>query len=371
MKITSENKVFARLIKAKNEGIADTSGFWEDRSWARRGRAPELFLEFLLPHSIEYFHPMRPVFVLLPKNEAVLAQFSPLLVRDGALALLHFFYHHPKPSLTQTTLLIPNRLRYFVPEAWVAQSALYFPVSKRDHLFEPDRVESFVFILTLIDEKQASLEWLAAEIEKIRCWTEKRPSPVQFKCLVFYSGDFQVRSEHFEESSGYTFKMISSLQSKLGHSVEFVSLSEIRQESQERTVFIDVNELGFYYADSFVVHELLRRGARDFLELNQPCAKNDLDASLNLPVSLAHEFRVYPHDEHEAPWRNRVMEALESFRTDPVLALEEPSYPYESAFKGGRKLCSAAFETMVYELAHELKIKSIARNLSRASCPDR
>ncbi|HAR43987.1 MAG TPA: hypothetical protein DCS07_15355 [Bdellovibrionales bacterium] len=357
MKNISESSIRERIVRASAEGIAATSGFWEERSWSRKGRTAERFLEFIVPHSIEYFHAMRPLFVLLARNNAVLAHFSPLIVRDGALSLLHYFYHHPEPSVAEQLLLIPGKLRNLVPEAWIGQSAWYLPRTTRttrDQLLDAERIEDFVFILTLIDERQASPKWLAAQLANIRKWSGQQPGKISFKCLVYFSGEFQVRKECFVESYPYAFEMIAKLQAELGSPVTPVTLPELLQRGLQRTIFLDVNEVDFYYSDSFIVHELMRRGALNYSSVTGSAGDRPEALPVVLPVSLLHEFEIGFHQKEESFKRLRTSEALASFRNNPVLAREELSYPVKGAFRSGKKFCSPAFESLAYDLAQEL-----------------
>lgn len=234
-----------------NSANEETNIFNRKSMWCEVDRVDEKYGEFLRPHSTPYFSRLRPFFSYEIKSLDSLNQFTHVLLRDGLVFLLKFFQRFPDPGHLQTILLCHKDLAWVVPESWQGQFQYYERVQQLDsHLVSSENgVVKNLLILDLhsLDEFRENLE------KKILPFKGEK-----IELLSFYN---IMRGEDIDNYDRAEILEFKEELSKHFSSIENISWSELQGGSHYH--FLNLNEEGVFYRDSFVSHTLLSSGAKD------------------------------------------------------------------------------------------------------------
>jgi hypothetical protein len=342
----SAEKLRRHLAKAAS--LEELSQFRSTRIWRRDDDFVGDVTSFLEPHGDEYFSTLRPLFLHEIKSIDVLAHFSPVLVRDGALGLIRFFVRHPLPPTDDMLLLVNRRLGALVPQKW-RQSVAFYEASGNSEGEKRDLPGEIHCVLSLIDERQASLRWVSRQMNAIRDIFREgagaAPALPKLKLVVFMNRAFEQKVEGFDRKTGYLFRMLDVFR-HAGFEYEFDSWQYLKSRAMPGGRFVDFNEFCFYYSDSFVVQHLLRQGARPVFE---PFAGED---GHKVAASMNHSFVIHrslrPQAERSA---DEIRERIQSAYRSEGFRHQAQAFDSEQAFESGLKMTSLAFEEFAYDLA--------------------
>ena len=78
----------------------------------------------LFPSSEDFYSPENPTFGFFFQKEAHLRQFDQILLRDGALGIIDFFFRFPGWVDGFPTILLPYDLAFLVPQSWQPKTRL-------------------------------------------------------------------------------------------------------------------------------------------------------------------------------------------------------------------------------------------------------
>lgn len=341
---TSESLISDRLRKIRK---LDEIQLFEDLDfWQAKTPASGRFERFLDPHSKHYFSMLRPVFLHQLRSVQVLDVLSPVLARDGLLTLLHFFQRNTKPTGENVCLLLPPRMAPVVPEAWQKQ-VVYFTLESRVAPPAKGELKAFYIHFTIIDEKQASLDFIRARLKAVRNRLEHEPNArVCFN--VSYNRTAEKGQKGFDRKSAYFFEITKVIFNELGARPEYVTWEELKSESFSKSLFWDVNEFDFYYSDSFVSHFFLGKGS-----VAWGSREEGLKTFEEIDCSLHHRFKVGNFDV-DPVMRKRIQGMIYDYHSIPSFRAENQAYARRPSFGSHHKLTSPSFEAFALKVGREL-----------------
>ncbi len=232
----------------------ETNIFNRKSMWSEVDQLDEKYSEFLRPHSTPYFSRLRPLFSFEIKSLDSLNQFSHVLLRDGVLFLLKFFERFPEPKHLITKVLVHKDLGWVVPKAWQEQVFLYERVSDHDRsVIQNERKPKKNLLIVDLHDLESIEGTIEEKIELI--------NGPEVEVLSFFN---MMRGKDIDRyDRGKTLSFHEWLKNRFS-SAKNISWSEL--SGSENYQFINCNEDGLFYRDSYVSHFLLQRGAKDLLE---------------------------------------------------------------------------------------------------------
>lgn len=299
------------------------------------GAIKDKMVKRLSLHGLLYYSPLCPAFLNLFNNTSELNCFKSIMVRDGALGIHRFFFENPLPNKCRTKFLIHFSLSKMVPSPWIEQVEFY------DHFYnipsEKKEKEKLLLIVT-IDKNHSLLEDVASFCKSI----ESMPTtPKKVECLILDSDN---RDNEEENLTGHSFNFIRSLSdalSSLGISdVSFVNWSTVENiPGLNEYVFYDFNKYNYLYADSYILHFLLTRGASPLLPMTPRKEKKENV----LYLSKNHGVQVL--SDHRPTWamQHKKIEPFLDIAYKKILA---PSELFVDASEKNPPFCSKSFEDL-------------------------
>jgi|GEM_PF-5226229 len=287
-------------------------------------------------HGKDYFSPLHASFLFEYKSLEAVAYFSPLLVRDGVMTLLHFFFRNPQPN-EGVMLLLDQRLAFCVPKAW--QDNVLFSRLQSRAVQDGWKPQKLLFVLSDLGPWHCQSEELEKIYQRVAAIDGAQKLPIHF---LLNTAETLDSWEVHNEMQARGLQQMTFFQTRFQQFGEVVSLHQIAEADLRNWAFVDVNPRLFYYADSYLKNILWSRGAVDLEGL-----ADDRRADVELPLSFFHSLRVgqLPLIQNEATEK-----MLGQFRQDSVLGAQEKYYRPQRIAKDS-KTCTPAFEKMAFEIS--------------------
>ncbi len=325
--------------------------FWQkDDLWTAEST------KFLEPHSVPYFSPLCPLFFQQIKSIEVLDFFSPVLVRDGFLSLMDFFYRHPAPASTSPTeggvLVVNWRFAPFIPKAWSDRICFYENRSRRapDATHAGSRV--VLLLISAIDERQASLASIQRRLRELKHALEKTGATPKVKVISFFNRIYARTRVGTEDKSRYYFKILKLIHAEFGGHAEDASWDEVKNSDLHHSCFLDLNEHDFYYSDSAVTQHLLRSGAAALSWATPPAEPNHM-----VSLSLKHSCAIWTSPtallNPESPGASASADGV-AFLESNAHRSDRASFSRKDSFERGEKGVPLSFEMAVFSLISTL-----------------
>ena len=335
------------LAKRIQEGLNSTELLAQFRNldiWQAESQATEETLRLLGQHSNNYFSPLPSTYLFEMKSLASINYFSPLIVRDGALTLLHFFQQNPRPTSDTAFLIIKDSLKDLIPNSWRQNTATYqLQTTKYFHPVDEIKV---LFLLTQLGPKQCSRKYISDTFDKIKSQLGSRKLSV-FVCSIQpqFSEDLTIRDELAKDQA----QLLGEIIQLSGAPPHFISPSEIESGHFQDYLFHDLSEFDFYYSDSYFTHALLLRGAHPLAGKLKAS-----DPSIEIPLSPNHKICFELPNQNDSKYLHIIWD---QYRKSNLLTSEDLTYqPKKISFEN--KICSPSFEDFAFEVA-----KILDRNL--------
>jgi hypothetical protein len=151
-----------------------------------------------------------------------------------------------------------------------------------------------------------------------------------------------------DAKTDYLFDLLGVLQKSLGPTLTPTRWSTIQETELAGSTFVDLNELDFYYSDSFVIHHFLSRGSRPFEHAGEPA----FTPEFIVPASFHHAYGVSRHAPSGAD-SAELQARMGRFLDSPLFCEEERAFEPKDSFERGDKYGARSFEAMIYALARE------------------
>jgi hypothetical protein len=172
----------------------------------------------LWPCSEDFYHPLNPMFSCFFRAQEHLELFKVVMLRDGALMLLDFFFRFPVPKGKVAKFLIPAELSFLIPMAW-RPHVLCYRNNYADAYTKP--LKKLLFI-TLLSE--TSLSWNKFKFVMPH-WLKHFPKEAEV------SAYFGVRSELLDDvqlEKKLSFEFVSTFQEHFNNKPEIIESGDIR-----------------------------------------------------------------------------------------------------------------------------------------------
>jgi hypothetical protein len=204
----------------------------------------DLFFAEIFPAGIEYCSPVNPVFLVQLASIETLNLRPHWLIRDGLVALHHFFAAHPRPKRLRTKIFIEESIAHVVPPAWHPYAGTY-------RIFSKPRVapakSCLIFGMGFVDDH--SLSDLETQM--------RNPELAGIKNLQKFLY-LPLRNPSSDET--FIFNYISMLHNYLGENITAVSWRQVKAQLDFSDYQILQLSNRSVCADSYVLQLLLSRG---------------------------------------------------------------------------------------------------------------
>lgn len=204
------------------------------------------------PHALNYANELKPIFLFEVKNPHQLKLFDSVMVRDGAISLLSFFYKFPSPPKGHARLLVEESLSYLVPRTW-EELVCYYSLE-----VDPLSQENFkgVVLTGLIHPNVISLESLENKLTSLRKSCDLNEKEVYVMTQAFCPRE----QDHFERTRPYYVELVGLLKSFFPK-LKSISWEDLSTRDVRQLKVFDLDEKKVICSDSFVNFNLFGRGA--------------------------------------------------------------------------------------------------------------
>lgn len=316
--------------------------FRNENLWRANTSAANSLIGLLSQHTKQYFSPFRAAFLFEMKSLGAVNYFSPILVRDGALTLLKFFYDNPKPRNEDMLLIINDKLKNIIPTSWSENVFTYKLTSNKNFNYSAKKIK-VLFLSTQLGGKHCSMEYVSTLFSELSLKAKE-------SVFEIYFSSFQSEIAEIPETSNALIKHNFELYTKtlaLFNTVPIIkNPDKLESENLVDFLFCDLNEFNFYYSDSYFYHLLLCRGSRDFAD-----KPDNLAPIFEAPLSQYHKIQIFDFTKTDV-MRSRSQNTenlLNEFRGSKLLSEDQASYRPEK-FNFSNKICSPSFEDFAYDV---------------------
>lgn len=266
-----------------------SSIFSYEKIWTHPTPMHRKFWTYLLPDSHAYHSTINPIFSFeLEEDNFKGFRIFPLLsLRDGVYPLMKYFAINPTPHEIDPVLIVDSRFSKLVPVAWREKVILRdLFVNKKILDVQPKE------LLLLITPDRDSTPKDIFEKEMDRLATQI--APFDNVSILLSSCAFLGEEGHNEDFS-WGHKLLKIIFDKLpGKNINIIDYKEFKKINVSETQFHFLNTLQFYFSDSSLLHDLLRRGA---LPLEKTIEKKVKDIVIN--ISMNHGFILHKNFSSE------------------------------------------------------------------------
>jgi hypothetical protein len=266
-----------------------SSIFSYEKIWTHPTPMHRKFWTYLLPDSHAYHSTINPIFSFeLEEGQFKGFRIFPLLsLRDGVYPLMKYFAINPAPHEIDPVLIVDSKFSSLVPKAWRDRVVL------RD-LFVKNKildVQSKELLLLISPDKDSTpKEVFEKEMDKIA----SQMASFDTVSVLLSSCAFLGEEGHNEDFS-WGHKLLKIVFDKLpGKSITILDYKEFQKKNVSELKFHFLNTLQFYFSDSSLLHDLLRRGA---LPLEKSGEKKEGDVYIN--ISMNHGFVFHQNFSEE------------------------------------------------------------------------
>jgi hypothetical protein len=205
------------------------------------------------PFMLPYFSPLCPAFSFEIATADNFLRQKTWLLRDGAIPL-GWFFNAAAPALAEFgTLLVHSSLGGLVPRAWRKNIKFYDHFSHVE--YSAANPPENLFLTGPVSAGITTIPELEAILDK----TEESLGKNFKGNVLIYCPVRQLEFANAEEES-FEFQFAQRVLSRFGKKVQFLHWQNIEHATFRNTAFVDLNG-GWIYKDSFMLHQLLSRGA--------------------------------------------------------------------------------------------------------------
>ncbi len=322
-----------------NESYRDVSSVLSKKSnWMEMDFLDKKTLNYTRPHSEECFNPLGlDSFLFHFKKKDWFNFFPSLLVRDGLLSILHFFYLHQNPNGIKTILILPESAGNLVPKEWQEQCLLY---EIKTHPIHEKVNRSELYLTTTVASELYSDSFLNEQL------IQAQKSNLDLKGLFFRHEP--LGEEAVDTNDNRDFEFFSSLQEVLSRKIELVDWRTIKSSDLSKSSFIELNQNNYWYNDSAVTHHLLGSGANS---IGDRYTEEKFDDNDCLRISKYHfyKFRSLSSAQKEKgikSWNHVNQIPAHVFKGEAFL--DRKAQDYKEIF-----LCTKEFKSLAKDLINE------------------
>ena len=340
---SGQSTELANFITKQIASIELLSQFRNEALWVSESEASIGTKCLLGQHANKYFSPFSAAFLFEIKSLGALSYFSPIIVRDGALTLLKFFYDNPRPPNNSSLLVVNDALKNIIPANWADRVLTYKLTSNKKFNYASDKIK-ILFLNTQLGKNQCTKKYLLNLFTQLRSYAKTTTFEVYFSSFLSYNSEsLSTRNELAKHDNELLIELFNVFKS-----VPIIkSPNDIVTDDFSDFLFCDLNEFNFYYSDSYFCHSLLAQGAAAF-------PRNDAheeEPLVKIPLSLYHNIEVF-----ELPKTNpflvnaqKIQNHLDAFRESKELSFEASNHRPEK-FCFADKICCPSFEDLAYTL---------------------
>ncbi len=295
--------------------------FSYEKIWTHPTPMHRKFWTYLLPDSHAYHSTINPIFSFeLEENQFKGFRIFPLLsLRDGVYPLMKYFAINPVPHEIDPVLIVDSKFSRLVPKAWRDRVVLRDLFVKNKIL---DIKQKELLLLISPDKDATPISLFEKEMDKVA----SQISAFDSVSVLLSSCAFLGEEGHNEDFS-WGHKLLKIVFDKLpGKSITILNYKEFQKKNVSEVKFHFLNTLQFYFSDSSLLHDLLRRGA---MPLEKSVDKKENDIFIN--ISMNHGFILHKNFSEEEIVMNETLK--EKVFKGSIYASEEENLLSTKEFK--------------------------------------
>ena len=248
------------------------------------------------------------------------------------MTLLHYFLHNPSPTDPNQILIIDQNLQNLIPASWGNNCLTYCLKSTARHSRERRKL---IVVSSMLGHRQFA---------KSSFLTEKILNH-DFSEIVWVTSASETEFDPYHKENVINYQSELLLEaSKWNIPLKFESFLDLHGQDLTNSYFLDLNDLHFFYGNSFIVHSLMQQGSLS-LEVENLIMP---EVIARIPLSFYHELQIFDSQ----PGRSIIDKKLDEFRLSDLLFSEEKKHePKKVSFSN--KICSSAFESFAFHLSKE------------------
>jgi hypothetical protein len=302
--------------------------------WSNDNSLTEDMLYLINPHGEPYHSKFTAFYLFEVKSLKHLSYFNSILVRDGLLPLLKFFFDQPAPKNFSSSLLIHEDLAYLTPKAWQEQVYYYRYASS---LNKSSSENNIVLSFGVLDSYTCPLDRLNYLLNTVK-WDKVK------QLYGLYNLPYPQTDTELHQFDGHYLKVIESLRAHCPV-IEPTNWRQCQGLPLSQVSLIDLNLTKFWYADSYVEFFLRSRGAK-LLEQDKSAPNNIL---FSHELSPHHKIEIF-----KTPSKTQLIQASNLYseieRLRPSVLHEEEKFPREVGDSSKLELCSPELKRIALAL---------------------
>ena len=322
-------------FKDKIENNPGKSIFGMNKIWKEKKGLAKKYILFLTPDSSVYCSRINPVFSFEIEN--FIQHFSVISLRDGVYPLMRFFFMNPRPYQSEAVVVIDEKLASLVPLAWI-ENVYVRKVFIKEKLFPLRSTECLLLISP--DQDNLPLDILTKELERKAVYVRKAAA-----ISIFFSSCNKIGEEHVEVDTAWRYQVLQVILKMFpDKEIQILDWQKFQKKNMNGINFFEINPLKFYFSDSFLMHDLLQRGATspEFLADGQMEWHQE-------NISINHGYYIYPLKKEHSTLYDEVL-IKEIFNESINVKVKSKNYT-------DLKLTNKSFQDFCSEIARELYFK--------------
>ena len=189
----------------------------------------------IFPSSEDIYSPENPTFGFFFRKAEHLKQFEQILLRDGALGIIDFFFRFPKWMDGFPVILVSYDLAFLVPKDWQLNVKLYELKDDRETRID-NEIKNIVFY-SILNESFNSWPLLKNELN-LFLKNNFKPSLNVSMYSILKENIYQ--QNWFEDSSG--LELTSEIQFFFKNKIKFINKKELKQNiNSKETLFVNLD----------------------------------------------------------------------------------------------------------------------------------
>lgn len=311
--------------------------FRQQGLWSKDDQLCEKLLFLMSPHGETFHTGLSSFFLFESKSLKHLSYFKNILVRDGLLPLLKFFFEQPRPAAFGQNLLIHEDLSHIVPKQW-SQQVYFYRYS--DLKSEDKAPPKSVIALGILDETSCPIDLLTRRLEQ-------RNERQAMDCHGLFNLPYPKRENELYDFGGHYIHVMEALREQ-NFKMFSLNWNRCQNMSLAEIGLLDLNLTKFWYADSYVEHFLRSRGARQIANEG----KRSTDKALfSKRLSPHHQIEIHNDWDPKAKKISEIIYTKVEALRDNILSKEQ-TYPKSEDEESEVKLCSPELSRLALSIIH-------------------
>ena len=214
------------------------------------------------PHACSIFNLLNPLYLANVKDFESFASHNYILVRDGFYPLADFFYRFSRPGQCNVILLIHEKLKFIVPEAW-ENNVLTYNIQKNFDYKKNQSSPRSLYLCAWSCDSDVRHKTFSKKLSQVKQFYSESLNNIDLKFALFNRGDpyYRYRKERLHES----YFLLEEIYKQFGRDHQLVTWDEIiKERGLHQSCYYYMAEEYFSHAYSYLDHFFLSNRCTPF-----------------------------------------------------------------------------------------------------------